>query len=49
MEKECQFMEKTQINIEKNQKEIKKHGDYAFPVEVSIEEIGRASCRERVF
>ncbi len=39
MEKECQFMEKTQINIEKNQKEIKKHGDYAFPVEVSIEAI----------
>ena len=32
-------MEKTQINTEKNQKEIKKHGDYSFPVEVSIETI----------
>lgn len=32
-------MEKTQISIEKNQKEIKKHGDYSFPVEVSIEAI----------
>lgn len=39
MEKELQFMEKTQINIEENQKEIKKHGNYSFPVEVSIETI----------
>lgn len=39
MEKELQIMEKTQINTEKNQKEIKKHGDYSFPVEVSIETI----------
>ncbi|MGN1267257.1 MAG: helix-turn-helix domain-containing protein [Dorea sp.] len=28
-----------QINIEKNQKEIKEHGDYAFPVNVSVEKI----------
>lgn len=28
-----------QINIEKNQKEIKEHGDYKFPVDVSIEKI----------
>ena len=34
-----QIMEKTQINIEKNQKEIKKHGDYSFPVDVSLEAI----------
>ena len=39
MEQELQFMEKTQINIEENQKEIKKHGNYSFPVEVSIETI----------
>lgn len=32
-------MAKTQINIEENQKEIKKHGDYGFPVEISIEAI----------
>lgn len=32
-------MAKTQINIEQNQKEIKKHGNYGFPVEVSIEAI----------
>lgn len=32
-------MEKTQINIEKNQKEIKEHGNYNFPVNVSIEAI----------
>lgn len=32
-------MEKMQINIEKNQKEIKAHGDYKFPVNVSIESI----------
>ena len=28
-----------QINIEKNQKEIKEHGDYAFPVNISLEKI----------
>lgn len=28
-----------QIHIEKNQKEIKAHGDYSFPVNVSIEKI----------
>ena len=28
-----------QINIEKNQKEIKEHGNYAFPVYVSVEKI----------
>lgn len=28
-----------QINIEKNQKEIKEHGDYTFPVNVSVEKI----------
>lgn len=39
MKKELQFIEKTQINIEENQKEIKKHGNYSFPVEVSIETI----------
>lgn len=39
MEKKMQIMEKTQINIEKNQKEIKKHGDYSFPVDVSLEAI----------
>lgn len=32
-------MKKTQINIEKNQKEIKDHGNYKFPVNVSIESI----------
>ncbi len=32
-------MEKTQINTLKNQKEIKEHGNYSFPVEVSIETI----------
>lgn len=37
--KEIKSMEKTQISIEENQKEIKKHGDYSFPVEVSIEAI----------
>lgn len=39
MEKGLQIMEKTQIDIEKNQKEIKKHGNYSFPVEVSVEAI----------
>lgn len=39
MEKELESMEKVQINIEENQKEIKKHGNYSFPVEVSIETI----------
>ena len=28
-----------QINIEKNQKEIKAHGNYSFPVNVSVEKI----------
>ncbi len=28
-----------QINIEKNQKEIKEHGNYAFPVNISVEKI----------
>ena len=28
-----------QIHIEKNQKEIKEHGNYGFPVNVSVEKI----------
>lgn len=32
-------MEKTQLAIEKNQKEIKEHGDYSFPVNISEEAI----------
>lgn len=32
-------IENMQIHIEKNQKEIKAHGDYSFPVNVSIEKI----------
>lgn len=32
-------IEKMQINIEKNQKEIKDHGSFAFPVNVSVEKI----------
>ena len=32
-------IEEMQINIEKNKKEIKEHGDYAFPVNVSVERI----------
>ena len=39
MEKGLQIMEKTQINTTENQKEIKEHGNYSFPVEVSIETI----------
>ena len=32
-------IEEMQIHIEKNQKEIKEHGNYGFPVNVSVEKI----------